>query len=307
VIGRFAGPLLVLLALCGLAGSRQPPVHAAQRPVFRTSVDSVVVDVSVRREGAPVTDLVPGDFSLTDNGRPQTIVDVSREAMPIDVELVVDVSGSMQGPRYVALVRAVEEVRARLRPSDRVRLVTFNERIREIGTLTGPGAGLPAGGPGGMTAVYDAIVAALIRPLEPNRRHMAIVFTDGVDVSSVLGEDDVVDVAARAGITVFGVALEEPSVFDPARGGGLFRRLAETTGGVFTTVRRDDDLRRPFIQAIEEFGTSYVLRYTPDDRAAGWHDIAVRVTRAGTFDVRARQGYFATAGTIAACGTAEIC
>ena len=47
-----------------------------------------------------------------------------------------------------------------------------------------------------------------------------------------------------------------------------------------------------FTQIVADFRASYVLRYTPKgvDRG-GWHTLAVRVTRPGAFNVRARAGY----------------
>jgi hypothetical protein len=43
---------------------------------------------------------------------------------------------------------------------------------------------------------------------------------------------------------------------------------------------------------MEEFRTSYMLRYSPQGVAgAGWHEITVKIARPGKFDVRARRGY----------------
>jgi hypothetical protein len=50
-----------------------------------------------------------------------------------------------------------------------------------------------------------------------------------------------------------------------------------------------------FKQAVSDFRTSYVLRYLPTGVAGeGWHELTVRVKK-GTYDVRARKGYTATA------------
>ena len=73
----------------------------------------------------------------------------------------------------------------------------------------------------------------------------------------------------------------------------LFTGLANATGGALDVLQRDEDLSGSFAQAFEEFRTSYVLSYTyegPD--LPGWHQLQVRVTRPGTYEVRARQGYF---------------
>ena len=46
-----------------------------------------------------------------------------------------------------------------------------------------------------------------------------------------------------------------------------------------------------FAQALEEFRTSYVLRYMPEGALTpGWHEVSVSV-KGNQYDVRARKGY----------------
>jgi len=54
-----------------------------------------------------------------------------------------------------------------------------------------------------------------------------------------------------------------------------------------------DLLNAPFLRALDEFRTSYVLRYTLQGvKRAGWHDLSVRIVKPGTnYSVRARRGY----------------
>jgi hypothetical protein len=62
--------------------------------VFRSRVDAVSVDVSVRWGGKPVGGLTAKDFALLDNGVRQQIEVVDTEAVPLDVSLIIDISGS---------------------------------------------------------------------------------------------------------------------------------------------------------------------------------------------------------------------
>ena len=74
----------------------------------------------------------------------------------------------------------------------------------------------------------------------------------------------------------------------------LFDRLAELTGGAVVVLRPNQNLGESFVQAFDEFRASYVLRYAYEGPPQpGWHQLVVRVTRRGQYDVRARQGYFA--------------
>jgi hypothetical protein len=272
-------------------------VATAQQAVFRTSTASVTVDVSVRQNGRPVTDLGPADFEVRDAGLTQRIVEVTRETLPIDVTCIVDLSGSVQGPVLDSLRRSINAIGQRLRPTDRASVITFNQQIRQVRPLQ-PGGwpdGLALGTPSSLTSLFDAVTVALIASPEIGRRRMAIVFTDGLDISSFLDGAGMIEIARRSGTAVFTVALAEGTVRSPRRPAheDLFTTLSTTTGGVLDVLQRDEDLSGAFAQAFEEFRTSYVLSYAYDGPAVtGWHPIEVRITRPGRFDVRARQGYF---------------
>jgi VWFA-related protein len=280
----------LLVAACVTASA------AAQAPVFRTSVDVVTVDVSVRRRDRPVTDLTKADFELRDAGVPQTIVDFGFESWPIDVTLVVDLSSSVTGPLLASLTRAVDRVASTLRPTDRVHVVSFNQFISERPAPASPTAALSSvlGPPAGGTSLFDALVAASIRPRDPASRPVLIAFTDGDDSMSFLSERAALDVGRRAGTTFFMVAAVDAPAGDALAHRALYDALTSSTGGELTVIGRNQDVGDAFVRAIGVFRTSYVLRYTPQGaNEPGWHPISVRVTRPGPYDVRARQGYFA--------------
>jgi VWFA-related protein len=283
---------LVILGLL-LLGRAGP----AQQPNFNASVDAVVVDVAVTRAGKPVADLTARDFRLTDNGVVQTVSDVSRETLPVDVTVVADISGSREGPLLDSFRRGFHAVRQRLRPDDRAELILFDPRIQVVPdlershvvvTVEARNAG------GGSTALLDALAAALIRPAVPARRRMAIVFTSGQDAGSFLDEPDLLEVAARSGVAVFAVTVTDGTSLVPQRPANpaFLGELTGSTGGAFVALQRDQDLGTSFVQALDEFRTSYVLRYMPTAPAPGWHVLGVSVARPGPYEVRARKGYF---------------
>jgi VWFA-related protein len=281
------------------AGAAAAPQQ--QQPVFRTAIDSVTVDVSVRQRGRPITDLTAADFELRDNGIVQQVADVGRESLPIDVTLVVDMSGSVEGPLLISLTRAITAIGGRLQPGDRASVVTFSDHVLKatpLASVDGASLGGALGTPRGQTSLGDAIVAALIAPAEPDRRHMAIVFTDGRDIRSFLDDAAVLDVAQRSGTTVFAVAVTDGTVRvkQPAPNAHFFEALTANTGGALAVLQRDQDLGESFVRALEDFRTSYVLRYVVNGTPpGGWHDLAVKVTRPGSYEVRARKGYFGAA------------
>ena len=70
---------------------------------------------------------------------------------------------------------------------------------------------------------------------------------------------------------------------------GAMDDAVRATGGSLHHVRTGADA---FQRILDEFRSSYVLQYTPRgvDRP-GWHEIDVKVTRSGSFGIRARRGY----------------
>jgi VWFA-related protein len=76
--------LLVAAASPG-GGSAQAPQDTSEPPVFRGSVETVVVDVVVTdREGRPVTGLTADDFEIYENGRPQAISVFTPVDVPVE-------------------------------------------------------------------------------------------------------------------------------------------------------------------------------------------------------------------------------
>lgn len=288
------GTLLTLTLAAGVVATST--AQQAPTAIFRASTASVTVDVSVRQNGRPVTDLTPQDFELHDSDLLQQIGDVTRETLPIDVTCIVDLSGSVQGPLLASLTRAISSIGQRLRPTDRASVITFNHQMRQVRPLTPGGwTDLTIGTPSGLTSLFDAVTVSLIVAPEVGRRRMAIVFTDGLDTTSFLDGTGVLEIARRASTSIFTVALSEGTVRNPEKAAheALFASLADTTGGALDVLQRDEDVSGAFAQAFDDFRTSYVLNYIYDGPTRpGWHPLRVRVTRPGTFEVRARQGYF---------------
>lgn len=97
---------LITLAACWLArdGSSQqpantPPSSPDNQPALKTKSYDVVLPVSVHdKKGALVTTLQKTDFTLTEEGRPQTIKSLSRDAnIPFRIGLLVETNRAMGG------------------------------------------------------------------------------------------------------------------------------------------------------------------------------------------------------------------
>jgi hypothetical protein len=78
---------------------------------------------------------------------------------------------------------------------------------------------------------------------------------------------------------------------DSASGPPAVGRIATRTGGQLFLMNNAGRITDTFKQAIDDFRTSYVLKYFPAGVAhGGWHELDVKVA-SGKYDVRARKGY----------------
>ena len=221
-----------------------------QQPQFRAITDLVSVDVSVHQGDAPISNLTPADFRLTDNGVVQPIEIVEGATMPVDVTLIVDTSAGTGGAGTSRisdgeirdqLRRNVAQIAQLLRSDDRLRVVTSDTYLRQvIATTTGASvdATMPAGlAVLGQASTYDAIAAALMLPVDPTRRHLVVAWVKPVDTISVADEMAVREVA-RSTDAVLHIVERDLFVMRPGSApiiAPLFKRLqaaqqADATG-----------------------------------------------------------------------------
>jgi tight adherence protein B len=280
--------MIRVLALATVVGCAAAVVHAQDRPVFRSGVEVVELDVSVTRGGQPVGGLKAQDFSLTDNGVGQVIDRVTLDQLPLSVLLALDTSQSVSGDRLRHLVDASEGLIHALRRDDRAGLLTFSHAIDLAVPMTDDVnqvvERLRAIEPTGSTALRDAVQIALdLRPRDRTRT-LLLVFTDGEDTSSWLSASAVLDSARRAAVVVHVVRVQSDTFLD---------RLADVTGGRTWSATSDRQLRELFTRALEEMRARYLVTYTPRGVSKpGWHELRVKVKSGG--DVTTRPGYFVT-------------
>lgn len=261
-----------------------------QSPTFSTRTDAVEVDVLVTHRGRVVRGLQASDFEVRDNGKVHKVDVVTFEKLPLSVLLALDVSESLDAQRRAQLRRAGHLLLTQLTPIDEAGLLTFNERVRIGAPLSfrhdTVRAAFDLSRGNGKTSLIDACYAALTVAEGGHGRSLLIVFSDGVDSSSWLSPDAVLDVADTSDVVVYGVSV------GPLKGGSFLPELAARTGGSMVEAASNDDLGATFLRILEEFRQRYVLTYTSSDPAgSGWHALRVRVTtRRAT--VQARSGYY---------------
>jgi hypothetical protein len=280
---------LLVLVLAALLASVQTPAP----PKFGAATHGVPIDVAVFEGNHVVMNLGAADFEIRDNGITQTPTTADFNALPIDLRLVFDTSGSISESDLAHYLKTMRQVAAALEPRDRCEIITFNARIADAASRQSPpiAIDLKRGGSDG-TAFVDAVTLAMVTVPTPDRRQITIVLSDALDNASFFDEAAMLDAARRTDAVVYTVLPGDPTV---GRNVSVARLQAVSllTGG--RLVRTPEHAVSAVVNnAIREFRQSYVLRYVLEGvPAAGWHKLDVRVRGGNGYRVRARLGYFA--------------
>lgn len=156
--------------------------------VINVDTKLVVVPVVVsKRDGSYLPDLAQSEFTVQEDGVEQRIEFFATVKEPFHVLLMLDTSASTE-EKLGQIQRAAAAFVEQLQPADRVRLVSFDDRVYDSGEFTADRASIKAKiagvRPGQGTKLYDAVALAL-RALQPIEGRKAVVlFTDGVDYHS---------------------------------------------------------------------------------------------------------------------------
>lgn len=267
-------------------------------------VDARVTD----RAGHPITGLTAADFEVLDDGHPQKIAYFGRESEPLDLVLLLDVSGSMR--RHIQeLAQIARAALSPLGPNDRVALMLFSleSAVREpltsdFGAIERDLRGaMDERGLGSGTAINAAIIsAAQYAAKQPARGRRAIlIVTDNLSLNYKVPDEEVIR-ALYSADAVFNAILigrqkrpSEPrpgSYVNPDFTPSDVFKLAAETGGEAVEARKAAE---SFQAMIESVRARYGLAYAAPGGAAGaFHRIEVKVKGRPGAVVRARAGYF---------------
>jgi VWFA-related protein len=221
---------------------------------------------------------------------PQQIDLVSFEQIPLNVVLALDRSESVSGDRLDQLREASDGLLKALTSDDQAGLVSFTQRVvlgskltKDLNTvrqaMESPVRDL------GDTSIIDATYAAMMLGESDAGRGLVIVFSDGVDTTSWLTADAVLNTAKRSDVVVYAVSVQ--SRLKPE----FLRDLTSATGGRLYEIEKTTNLSRVFLNVLEEFRHRYLVSYAPAGvERGGWHKLEVSI-KGRKAAVKARPGY----------------
>lgn len=279
---------------------------------IRVAVNLVLVDATVKtKDGKIIANLKKDDFQVLEDGVTQKIDVFSRDELPLDVALVLDLSDSI-GPFLAPLRDAATIALAALKPNDEVALFTFsteaelrlplskdkNKIADQINTFDARGA----------TNINDGIflAAEYLLKTPPTGRRVIILISDDVGTDAGgQGTRDIVTEAIAADAVLYNLKIPgynpPATMLHSAMTPGLvnIHKVMESTGGELFDVQDVAHLDAVFSALIQRIKTRYTLGYyTMANGAEGKpHRLEVRLAssfgkKGRDYSILAKNGYY---------------
>jgi Ca-activated chloride channel homolog len=259
-----------------LAGAQEQP-----QGVIRVGVNLVLLDATVKnKSGQIMADLKKEDFEVREDGAVQKLDVFSRDELPINVALVLDLSDSI-GPFLEPLRDAANTALAALKPDDEAALFTFSteaqlrvpftkdklEIAKQINSFQA----------GGATNINDGIFLAsqYLLKLPPKGRRVIILISDDVGTDAGgQGTRDIVTEAIAADAVLYNLKIPgynpPQTLMYASMVPGLvnIRKVMDATGGELFDVKDVAHLDAEFRALIQRIKTRYTLGYYTNASAA---------------------------------------
>jgi tight adherence protein B len=257
------------------------PAAAAEQPLQIDAVDATAaptVSVSVTPPGADESTLPEGAFTVIEDGEAveATVDRVSGEEL--EVVLVMDTSGSMQGAPMEAAKAAAGAFVNRMPASARIAVVGFGPFATVASALGTDRAAthVAINGlvPTGETALFDAVSLATQQFSAAAGRRSIVVLSDGADTTSAASPEQVLQRVADARARVDAAVLRSPE-----SDAGVLATLAAAGGGQAVEVAGPEALDAVYDDVATRLVSTY--RLTWESRGSGQTEVEVAVEVGG--------------------------
>jgi VWFA-related protein len=152
--------------------------------------------------------------------------------------------------------------------------------------------------PGGLTAVYDAVIEGLDHLHgATHQKKVLVVLTDGEDNASEHSKQDMLHRAMRSDALIYTIYTGQ---FGPTHGDpDVLRKLSAMTGGAAYSPENETDAVTAFKTIAENIRRGYSIGFVPANADGDYHRVKVLVRAPGYkhLSVRARDGYSGSEST----------
>lgn len=218
------------------------------------------------RKGKPVEDLEADDFRIVVDGEPRPTASFAyADDVPLVLGLVVDTSASMETMMHDTRRAAAKFLGQTVQQQDKAFIVDFDLQPRLVHDVTGDLptlmrslARLEADG---RTAMYDAVVFALLQFEAHAGRRALVVLTDGDDLDSRFGPTNSAQMAREAGVPVYIIGLGAFGGFERSFSKRDLRTLTGDTGGGLYFVDSFEELADAYARINAELRSQYSLGF----------------------------------------------
>ena len=273
-------------SLCLLAGAG---LFGQDRPEFKTECGLVRLDLQVEEQGRVLSGLRSADFVVYDEGEPQIPLYFDVQSEPLDLVLLLDFSGSMEGRSRQVVDSGLKALRM-LGREDRIAVMAFAAKPRLLVPLCADEAlllnalhRLKSRIPAEDTDLYAGIDRAtgLLSRGERQCRRAVLIITDNLG-GIRHKEQRTLDVLTRTGAVVnaliFDSGIDARQHSMHAHLQQDVTRIADLTGGVSLTA---SEPREALTEAMALIRTRYSLYYRrPDAPSGAFHQVRVALAPA---------------------------
>src|SRR5437868_2470326 len=304
------------------------PTPTPEYEVVKISSNLVMVPVSVTdAQGQPVLGLKPTDFRIEEDGRTQQLTQLGDpEQVPLDIAVLIDVSGSVVARFDFEQQAAAAFLKQVLKPEDRATVFAIDEMprmIQRLATAQVASQSIMTLKPSNSyTAFYDSLLAAskyLDQSSSNGRRRIAVVISDGDDTARIndlynrgnsqfsqmenqvrfieRAQLDTQREVQRAEVTFYSINPSGQTMHlnvRTARSEQGMERIAAATGGAAFVPKNESQLAGIFNRIASEIRSQYLLQYYSNNESGSrtYRRIAVRATAHAEVRLRAREGYY---------------
>jgi len=293
----------------------------------KINVDVVQFFFNVKeKKGALIPNLPKDEFTLLEDGKPQTIKYYSPESnLPLTLGILIDSSASQENVLPMEQQVGGAFLSEVLRPKDMAFVMDFNigvsllqdftssvSRLKAalnsvrinsggqavVSGLPGQGGGpVPTMGTPKGTLLYDAVYLASHDQMgqQVDRKAM-ILLTDGEDQGSQYRIKDAIEAAQKADTIVYVLLCADRGFYGWTgySGDSEMKKLTTETGGrVIEVGNKTEKLKAAFDQISQELRSQYYIGYVPTNPNKDGGFRRVQIQSKSGYKIQGRSGYYA--------------